>query len=171
MHPLQLQAHIFSIGPTATEEDMSAPETFTELHRLGGFVSDQHEGRKDQPVTGADLYNLAVQLDSNFASVRSEIGYLRTDMTSEFKAVRSEIGYLRTDMTAEFKVVRSEIGSLRTDMTSEFKAVRADMKEGFALINLRFAELSKEISSTNWRVAGSVIVAMIALLGIDRFWQ
>lgn len=136
---------------------MSKPESFSELHRLGEFVNEQQEGRKDQPATGADLYNLAVQLDSNFASLRSEIGYLRTDTSAE-------IGSLRSDTNSEFKALRSE-------MTSEFKAVRAEMKEGFALVNLRFADLSKEISSANWRVAGSVVVAMIALLGIDRFWQ
>ncbi len=154
---------------------MSKPESFSELHRLGGFVNEQHDGRKDQPVTGADLYNVAVQLDSNFASLSSDIGNLRTDMNAEFKAVRtemtSEFKSVRSEMTSESKAVRGEIGSLRTEMYAEFKAVRAEMKEGFALVNLRFAELSKEISRANWRVAGSVVVAMIALLGIDRFWQ
>ena len=114
---------------------MSKPESVSDLHRIGGFVNDQHDGRKDQPITGADLYNVAVQLDSNFASLRSDIG------------------------------------NLRTEMNAEFKTVRAEMKEGFAIINLRFADLGKDISRTNWRVAGSAIVAMIALLGIDRFWQ
>lgn len=114
---------------------MSKPESLNELHRLGEFVNDQHDGRKDQPVTGADLYNLAVQLDSNFTSLRSESV------------------------------------NLRIEMAAEFKAMRAEMKEGFAMIDLRFAELSKDISRTNWKAAGSVIVAMIALLGIDRFWQ
>ncbi|MHB1130648.1 MAG: hypothetical protein ACYC06_11535 [Ilumatobacteraceae bacterium] len=136
---------------------MSKPESLNELHRLGEFVNDQHDGRKDQPVTGADLYNLAVQLDSNFASLRSDIGNSRTDMNAEFKSIRAE-------MTSEFKSVRAE-------MTSEFKSVRAEMKEGFAMVNLRFAELNKDISRTNWKAAGSVIVSVIALLGIDRFWQ
>ena len=146
---------------------MSKPDSLSELHRLGGFVNDQHDGRRDQPVTGAS-HNVAVQLDSNFASLRSEIGNLRTDMNAEFKA-------LRTDMNAEFKSVRSDMNaefkSVRAEMTEGFAAVRAEMKEGFALVNLRFAELGKEISRTNWRAAGSVIVAVIALLGIDRFWQ
>ena len=146
------------------EDDMTKPESVSELHRLGGFVNEQHDGRKDQPVTGADLYNVAVQLDSNFASLRSDIGNLRTDMNAEFKAVRAEIGSLRTEMYAEFKAVR-------TEMYAEFKAVRAEMKEGFAMMDLRFAELSRENSRTSWRTTGSMIVAMIALLGIDRFWQ
>lgn len=70
-------------------------------------MKEQHDGRKDQPVTGADLYNVAVQLDSNFASLRSESLNLRVEMVSEFKSVRSE-------------------------MASEFKAVRAEMSEGFS---------------------------------------
>ncbi|MHB1090809.1 MAG: hypothetical protein ACYC06_11530 [Ilumatobacteraceae bacterium] len=70
---------------------MSKPESLNELHRLGEFVNDQHDGRKDQPVTGGDLYNLAVQLDSNFASLRSESVNLRIEMAAEFKAVRAEM--------------------------------------------------------------------------------
>ena len=89
------------------EDDMVKPDSVDEIHRLGGFVNEQHDGRKDQPVTGADLYNVAVQLDSNFASLRSESVNLRVEMVSEFKSVRSE-------------------------MASEFKAVRAEMSEGFS---------------------------------------
>lgn len=54
-------------------------------------MNEQHDGRKDQPVTGADLYNVAVQLDSNFASISSEFKALRTEMNAEFKAVRAEM--------------------------------------------------------------------------------
>lgn len=168
IHPLQVEVHIFSIGTYSTEDDMAKPESFNEIHRLGGFVNEQHDGRKDQPVTGADLYNVAVQLDSNFASLRSEIGNLRTDMNAE-------TGSLRSDMTAEFKALRSEMTSefkaVRAEMTSEFKVVRAEMKEGFAMMNLRFAELSSESSRTSWRAAGTAIISLVALLGIDRFWR
>ena len=85
---------------------MNKPESFNEIHRLGGFVNEQHDGRRDQPVTGADLYNVAVQLDSNFASLRSEGVNLRSEMTSEFKSVRSE-------MTSEFKAVRKKAAQPR----------------------------------------------------------
>jgi hypothetical protein len=91
VRPLQVEAHIFPIGTTSTEDEMTKPESFNEIHRLGGFVNEQHDGRRDQPVTGADLYNVAVQLDSNFASLRSESLNLRTEMTSEFKSVRAEM--------------------------------------------------------------------------------
>lgn len=93
---------------------MTKPESFNEMHRLGGFVNEQHDGRKDLPITGADLYNFAVQLDSNFASISSEFKTLRTEMAAEFKAVRSE-------MAAEFKSVRAEmkddVSGLRYEMS------------------------------------------------------
>lgn len=122
---------------------MAKPESFNEIHRLGGFVNEQHDGRKDQPVTGTDLYNVAVQLDSNFASLRSESVNLRTEMTSEFKSVRSE-------MASEFKSVRSE-------MTSEFKAVRAEMKEGFS-------DLRNEMSRIPLKTAAWVATIMIGFI-------
>lgn len=124
---------------------MPKPESLNELHRLGGFVNDQHEGRKDQPVTGADLYNVAVQLDSNFASLRSESVNLRTEMNAEFKA-------LRTDMNAEFKSVRAE-------MTEGFAAVRSEMTEGFAAVR-------SEMSRIPLRVAAWVATTMIGLIGV-----
>ena len=124
---------------------MAKPESFNEIHRLGGFVNEQHDGRRDLPVTGADLYNLAVQLDSNFATLRSDIGNLRTESTAE-------TGSLRCEMTSEFKAVRSE-------MASEFKAVRAEMKEGFALCHL-------EISQIPYKTAGWVATIMIGIIGI-----
>ena len=143
VHPLQVEAHIFLIGTTSTEDEMTKPESFSEIHRLGGFVNEQHDGRRDQPVTGADLYNVAVQLDSNFASLRSESVNLRTEMTSEFKSVRSE-------MASEFKAVRSE-------MASEFKAVRAEMKEGFS-------ELRVEMSRIPLKTAAWVVTLMIGII-------
>ena len=127
------------------EDDMVKPDSVDEIHRLGGFVNEQHDGRKDQPVTGADLYNVAVQLDSNFASLRSESVNLRVEMVSEFKSVRSE-------MASEFKSVRSE-------MASEFKAVRAEMSEGFS-------ELRSEMSRIPLKTAAWVATTMIGLVGV-----
>jgi len=144
--PLQLEVHIFLIGATTTEDDMTKPESISELHRLGGFVNDQHDGRKDQPVTGAELYNLAVQLDSNFASLRSESVNLRTEMNAEFKAVRSE-------------------------MNAEFKAVRAEMAEGFAKFQIEISRIP--IKTAAWvattmialiGVSSALVAAVIAII-------
>lgn len=90
---------------------MVKPESVEELHRLGAFVTEQHEGRKDQPVTGADFYNFAVQLDSNFASITSEFKSLRTDMNAEFKAVRAE-------MKEGFSELRNEMSRIPLKTTA-----------------------------------------------------
>ncbi len=124
---------------------MVNPESVDEIHRLGGFVNEQHDGRKDQPVTGSDLFNFAVQLDSNFASIGSEFKTLRTEMNAEFKT-------MRTEMTAEFK-------TLRTEMIAEFKAVRAEMKEDVS--GLRY-----EMSRIPLRTAAWVATTMIGLIGV-----
>jgi hypothetical protein len=120
---------------------MTKPESFNEIHRLGGFVNEQHDGRKDQPVTGADLYNVAVQLDSNFASLRSESLNLRTEMTSEFKAVRSE-------------------------MASEFKAMRAEMKEGFAQCHLEISQIPYKTAGWVATIMIGIIGACGAIVGV-----
>lgn len=120
---------------------MTKPESFNEIHRLGGFVNEQHDGRKDQPVTGADLYNVAVQLDSNFASLRSESLNLRTEMTSEFKAVRSE-------------------------MASEFKAVRAEMKEGFSELRNEMSRIPLKTAAWVITIMIGIIGACSAIVGV-----
>ena len=134
---------------------MTKPESFNEIHRLGGLVNEQHDGRRDQPVTGVDLYNVAVQLDSNFASLRSDIGNLRTESNAE-------LGSLRSEMTSEFKAVRAEMTSefkaVRSEMASEFKAVRAEMKEGFS-------ELRNEMSRIPLKTATWVITIMVGIIG------
>ena len=106
-------------------------------------MNEQHDGRKDLPITGADLYNFAVQLDSNFASISSEFKNLRTEMNAEFKT-------LRTEMTAEFKAVRSE-------MAAEFKSVRAEMKDDVS--GLRF-----EMSRVPLKTAAWVTTIMIGFI-------
>ncbi len=120
---------------------MTKPESLNEIHRLGGFVNEQHEGRKDQPVTGTDLYNVAVQLDSNFASLRSESVNLRTDMTSEFKSVRSE-------------------------MASEFKAVRAEMKEGFSDLRNEMSRIPLKTATWVATIMIGFISAGCAIAGV-----
>ena len=115
-------------------------------------MTEQNEGRKDQPITGSDLYNFAVQTDANFMTVRGEIRNIGTVMNSEFKLLDNE-----------FKLVRIEMASGFAAVDAEFKAVRAEMKEGFARLRI-------EIQRSNWRVSASTIGALITLFGIDRFW-
>ena len=126
-------------------------------------MTEQNEGRKDQPITGSDLYNFAVQTDANFMTVRGEIRNIGTVMNSEFKLVDNEFKLVRIEMASGFKLVRMEMASGFAAVDAEFKAVRAEMKEGFARLRI-------EIQRSNWRVSASTIGALITLFGIDRFW-
>jgi len=179
---------MFSKETNSMEATMSAVSAISELHHLGEYVTDQNEGRKDQPITGNDLYNFAVQTDANFMTVRGDIRNMGTVMNGEFKGVEARFKGVEARFNGvearfngvdnEFKLVRMEIASgfvavdARFDsvnarfkgVDAEFKAVRAEMKEGFARLRI-------EIQRSNWRVSASTIVAMIALFGIDRFWR
>jgi len=81
---------------------MVKPESVDELHRLGGFVKEQHEGRKDLPVTGTDFYNFAVLLDSNFATMSSEFKAVRVEMKEGFSEIRSEMAQMPMKIAAWF---------------------------------------------------------------------
>ncbi len=187
---------------------MDAVNAVSDIHHLGEFVTGQNEGRKDKPITGNDLYNFAVQTDSNFMTLRGDIRNLGTVMSSEFKGVEARFDGIEARFSGvdnEFKLVRMEMASgfaainarfefvdarfngvdaefkgidaefkgidaefrcidaKFKEVYAEFKALRAEMKEGFALLRI-------EIQRSNWRVSVSTIGAMIALLGIDRFW-
>ncbi len=159
---------------------MSAVNAVSEIHQLGDYVTGQNEGRKDQPMTSHDLYNFAVQTDSNFLTVRGDIRNLGTVMNGEFKGVEArfdgvdnEFKLVRMEMASGFAAInaRFEVVDARfigvdarfKGIDAEFKALRAEMKEGFALLRV-------EIQRSNWRVSVSTVGAMIALFGIDRFW-
>jgi|GEM_PF-831312 len=156
---------------------MNAVNTVSETHHLGEYVTGQNEGRKDEAITGNDLYNFAVQTDANFMTVRGDIRNIGTVMNSEFKLVDNEFKVVRMEMASESKLLRMEMASesklLRMEMASgfaavdarfvavdarfvavdaEFKAVRAEMREGFAKL---------PITITVW-----VCSTMIALIGL-----
>ncbi len=179
---------MFSKETNSMEVTMNAVNTVSEIHHLGEYVTEQNEGRRDQPINGNDLYNFAVQTDANFMTVRGDIRNMGTVMNSEFKLVDNEFKVVRMEMASESKLLRMEMASgfaavdarfngvdnefklVRMEMASgfaavdaEFKTVRAEMKEGFARLRI-------EIQRSNWRVSASTIGAMIALFGIDRFW-
>ena len=156
---------------------MNAVNTVSDIHHLGEYVTEQNKGRKDEAITGNDLYNFAVQTDANFMTVRGDIRNIGTVMNSEFKLVDNEFKVVRMEMASESKLLRMEMASesklLRMEMASgfaavdarfvavdarfvavdaEFKAVRAEMREGFAKL---------PITITVW-----VCSTMIALIGL-----
>ena len=89
-------------------------------------MTGQNEGRKDQPITGNDLYNFAVQTDANFMTVRGDIRNIGTVMNSEFKGVYNE-----------FKGVYNEFKGVY----SEFKLVRMEVASGFVAVDARFVAI------------------------------
>ena len=125
------------------EAIMIAVNAVSEIHHLGEYVTGQNEGRKDQPITGNDLYNFAVQTDSNFMTVRGDIRNIGTVMNSEFKGVETR----SNGVDNEFKLVRMELAGasklLRMEMASGFAAVDAR----FEVVDARFKGVDAEFKS------------------------
>jgi len=125
-------------------------------------VTGQNEGRKDQPITGNDLYNFAVQTDANFMTVRGDIRNMATVMNSEFKLVDNEFKVVRMEVASGFAAIDARfvavdarfvaIDARFVAVDAEFKTMRAEMREGFARL---------PITITVW-----VCSTMIALIGL-----
>ncbi len=134
---------------------MDAVNTVSEIHHLGEYVTGQNEGRREGPITGNDLYNFAVQTDSNFMTVRGDIRNMGTVMNAKFDGVDNEFKLLRMEMTSGFAAVDARFAAVDARFAAvdaEFKAVRAEMREGFAKL---------PITITVW-----VCSTMIALIGL-----
>ena len=125
-------------------------------------MTGQNEGRKDQPITGNDLYNFAVQTDANFMTVRGDIRNMGTVMNSEFKLVDNEFKVVRMEVASGFAAIDARfvavdarfvaIDARFVAVDAEFKTMRAEMREGFAKL---------PITITVW-----VCSTMIALIGL-----
>ena len=125
-------------------------------------MTGQNEGRKDQPITGNDLYNFAVQTDANFMTVRGDIRNMATVMNSEFKLVDNEFKVVRMEVASGFAAIDARfvavdarfvaIDARFVAVDAEFKTMRAEMREGFARL---------PITITVW-----VCSTMIALIGL-----
>ena len=61
------------------------------LAHIGPAVADHDSQAMNEPATKQDLYNMGVQIDSNFGKV-----------ISQFSIVDSQFANLRTDMDAKF---------------------------------------------------------------------
>jgi len=112
------------------------------LTNIGPAVADHDRQTMNELVTKQDLYNMGVQIDSNFGKV-----------ISQFTIVENEFVNLRTDMNAGFDRVDSQISNLRTDMDAKFTKVISDAK----------SLLSKSTAANT--------LLMVAILSIDRWWR
>ncbi len=141
---------------------MDVVNTVSEIHHLGEYVTGQNEGRGEGPITGNDLYNFAVQTDSNFMTVRGDIRNMGTVMNAKFDGVDNEFKLVRMEMASGFAALDARfigvdarfvaVDARFVAVDAEFKAVRAEMREGFAKL---------PITITVW-----VCSTMIALIGL-----
>jgi hypothetical protein len=148
------------------------------LMQIGPAVADQDSQAMNEPATKQDLYNIGVQIDSNFGKVMSQFVIvdsqftnLRTDMDarfdkvySQFSIVDSQITNLRTDMNAGFS-------DLRTDMDSQFIKFRAEMSEQFSKVYTMFDTKQVELNKTLFKFGSLYFTMMFAVLSIERWWR
>ena len=65
---------------------------------------------------------------------------------------------------SNFKSLAGDIHNLRTDMDAQFVAVRSEMRD-------MFVAFRDEINKTTMRTGFATFLAVVALLGIDRWWR
>ena len=65
---------------------------------------------------------------------------------------------------SNFKSLAGDIHNLRTDMDAQFIAVRSEMRS-------LFTTFQDEINKTTMRTGFATFLAVVALLGIDRWWR
>ena len=103
------------------------------LMQIGPAVADHDSQAMNEPATKQDLYNMGVQIDSNFGKV-----------ISQFTIVDSQFINLRTDMNAGFS-------NLRSDMDAKFdKANDALNKTFFKFGSLCFTMMFAVLSIDRW---------------------
>ena len=101
--------------------------------QIGPAVADHDSQAMNEPATKQDLYNMGVQIDSNFGKV-----------ISQFTIVDSQFAILRTDMNAGFS-------NLRSDMDAKFdKANDALNKTFFKFGSLCFTMMFAVLSIERW---------------------
>jgi hypothetical protein len=103
------------------------------LMQIGPAVADHDSQAMNEPATKQDLYNMGVQIDSNFGKV-----------ISQFTIVDSQFAILRTDMNAGFS-------NLRSDMDAKFdKANDALNKTFFKFGSLCFTMMFAVLGIERW---------------------
>ena len=138
---------------------MNATNNLALMH-IGPAVADHERHAMNEPATKQDLYNMGVQIDSNFGKV-----------ISQFTIVDSEFVNLRTDMNAGFERVDNQIINLRTDMDAQFIKFRAEMSEQFSKVYTMFDTKQVELNKTLFKFGSLFFTMMIAIMSIDRWWR
>ena len=123
------------------------------LMPISPAVADHDRHAMNEPTTKQDLYNMGVQIDSNFGKV-----------ISEFTIVDSEFVNLRTDINAGFR-------NLRTDMDSQFVKLRAEISEQFSKVYVLIEKSKSETRALLSKSTAANTLLMVAILSIDRWWR
>ena len=108
----------------------------------GTTVVNHDNKAMNEPATKQDLYNMGVQIDSNFGKV-----------ISQFTIVDSQFVNLRTDMNAGFERVDNQITNLRTDMDAKFDKAQV------------------ALNKTLFKFGSLYFTMMFAVLSVERWWR
>ena len=130
------------------------------LMQIGPAVADHDSQTMNEPATKQDLYNMGVQIDSNFGKVISQFELV----DKQFEIVDSQFTNLRTDMNAGFS-------NLRTDMDSQFIKFRAEMSEQFSKVYTMFDTKQVELNKTLFKFGSLYFTMMFAVLSVERWWR
>lgn len=136
------------------------------LMPISPAVADHDRHAMNEPTTKQDLYNMGVQIDSNFGKVISQFELVN----KQFEIVDGQFTNLRTDMNAGFDKVEGQFVNLRTDMDSQYIKLRAEMSEQFSKVFTVFGTMQVEQNKTIFKLGAFLITTMIAILGLDRWW-
>ena len=126
------------------------------LAHIGPAVADHDSQAMNEPATKQDLYNMGVQIDSNFGKVISQFELVN----KQFEIVDNQITNLRTDMNAgfdkvysRFEIVDSQFANLRTDMDAKFDKAQV------------------ALNKTLFKFGSLYFTMMFAVLSIDSWWR
>jgi hypothetical protein len=156
----------------------SGQSTNLALMQIGPAVADHDSQAMNEPATKQDLYNMGVQIDSNFgkvdsrfANVENQITNLRTDMNAGFDRVDGQFTNLRTDMDAKFTKVDSQISNLRTDTNAGFERVDSQISNLRTDMDAKFDKAQVALNKTLFKFGSLYFTMMFAVLSIERWWR
>lgn len=82
----------------STLEDSMPDNQSPSLERIAHAVSEQLAGRRDQPATGQDLYNMSVMIDGNFTHLVSSMNGLEQRLNVRIDQLEARMDRLEARM-------------------------------------------------------------------------
>ena len=97
-------------------EDSMPDNQSTSLERIAPAMNDHFAGRREQPATGQDLYNMGVMIDGNFSALALSISSLDQKLSGRMDRLESRMDALE----ARFDTFRIEIESMLNRKMMQF---------------------------------------------------